>query len=78
MCNHASDGLVEDAGWSTEVERTTGLVEAGGLSEVSMIFDFMEHPVSKSPLTSVASVLRYVLSRLSRAHSPSRSSGRCK
>jgi len=44
VCNHASDGLVEDAGWGTEVERTTGLVETGGLSEVGVILDFIEYP----------------------------------
>ena len=36
--NHAADGLVEDAGRSTEVEgTTTGRVETGGLAKVGMV-----------------------------------------
>jgi hypothetical protein len=36
--NHAADGLVENAGRSTEVEgTTTGRVETGGLAEISMV-----------------------------------------
>ena len=35
--NHTTDSLVEDAGRSTEMERTVGLVEAGTLAEVGMV-----------------------------------------
>jgi hypothetical protein len=38
--NHATDSLVEDAGRSTEMERTTSRrVEAGDFSEVRMVLD---------------------------------------
>jgi len=57
--NHASDSLIEDAGWSTEVERTTGLVETGGLSEVGMIFNFIGYRSQQSSFDSVACFHRY-------------------
>ncbi len=38
--DHASDGLVEDASWGTEMERTaSGGVVSGYLSEVCMVLD---------------------------------------
>ena len=40
MWDHASDGLVEDAGWGSEVERTaSGWVVSCHFSEVGMILD---------------------------------------
>jgi hypothetical protein len=43
MWNHATDGLVEDAGRGTEMEGTTsGRVETGDFSEVCMVLDCRE------------------------------------
>lgn len=40
MWDHASDDLVEDAGWGAEVEGTTSSgVVTGDLAEVGMVLD---------------------------------------
>jgi len=53
--NHSADGLVEDSGWGTEMERTSsGWVVSGHLSEVGMVLQLRteELPGDVQVLTS--------------------------
>lgn len=46
--NHATDGLVEDSGGSTEVEgTTTGRVETGGLAEVGVVLELSAEELAR-------------------------------
>ena len=52
MWYHASDGLVEDAGWCAKVEGTTSSgVVSGHLSKVGMVLDYRIALVSAKPST---------------------------
>lgn len=52
MWYHASDGLVEDAGWCAKVEGTTSSgVVSGHLSKVGMVLDCGMELVSARPYT---------------------------
>lgn len=48
MRNHTTDGLVEDSGWGTEMERTsTGWVVSGHLSEVGVVLELRTEELSR-------------------------------
>ena len=55
--NHAADGLVENAGRSTEVESTTSRVDKTSLAEESVVFNYYKTELSLDGKKKIAALI---------------------